>query len=170
MGLHVFEPRYRQLVDDLTSGPGPRLFGVIAIREGHEVGADNVRALYDIGCVAELRQVERTVDGRFAIGVVGTKRFRLRDLDRSLPYLQADVELLGEPPGEDAPPDAVALSYAAAAELEIPLPERQRLLETPDATQRLQIATALMQREIALTRELRAAPMPVPPVSRDRLN
>ena len=171
MGLHIFEPRYRQLVDDLVATPPPRMFGIIAIREGHEVGADSVRALYDVGCVAELRQVERTIDGRFAVGVVGGRRFRLLDVDRSLDYLQATVELLDEPLGDgDLPADATAMSYAAAAQLAVDLPERQRLLEAPSAAERLRMANELARREAALARDLHTAPMPVPPVPRDRLN
>ena len=171
MGLHIFEPRYRQLVEDLISAPPPRVFGIIAIREGHEVGADSVRALYDVGCVAALTQVERAPDGRFAIGVVGGARFRLLDVDRSRPYLQADVELLDEPLGDgDLPADATAMSYASAAELVVDLPERQRLLEVASAAERLRLAKELMQREIALARDLNTAPMVVPPVPRDRLN
>ena len=42
--LHIFEPRYRRLLADLAERPeADRGFGVVAIREGHEVGADGVR-------------------------------------------------------------------------------------------------------------------------------
>ena len=45
--LHIFEERYRQLVRDLLVGPHEsRAFGVVAIREGREVGADGIRALH----------------------------------------------------------------------------------------------------------------------------
>ena len=51
--LHIFEPRYRQLVADLEDLPeDEREFGVVAIREGGEVGAGSLRALYDVGCAA----------------------------------------------------------------------------------------------------------------------
>ena len=44
--LHIFEERYRQLVRDLVEQPddAERRFGVVAIREGREVGSDGVRA------------------------------------------------------------------------------------------------------------------------------
>jgi Lon protease-like protein len=197
MPLHVFEPRYRQLVEDLLSGPEPRLFGVVAIRAGHEVGADNLRALYDVGCVAEVRQVERAPDGRFAVLVVGTRRFRLLEVDRTLPYLQADVDLLDEPegagtlvdaaaakaredfavysrllsrPASGLPADPTELSYAVAAGLVVDLPERQQLLEASSTTQRLRVATDLMSREVALARKLRAAPTSAPTIPRHLLN
>ena len=53
--LHIFEPRYRALMHDLMSEPEPWSFGVVAIREGHEVGADSLRSLYDVGCNAVIR-------------------------------------------------------------------------------------------------------------------
>ena len=57
--LHIFEPRYRQMVDDLTVLPeDDRGFGIIAIREGHEVGTDGVSALFDVGTFASLREVK----------------------------------------------------------------------------------------------------------------
>lgn len=100
--LHVFEPRYRQLVADLLAGPEPRQFGVIAIRRGRETGADGVSALYQTGCTAILRRVTEHADGRFDLVTVGAQRFRLLDLDHSRPYLQGTVELLAEETGDEA--------------------------------------------------------------------
>jgi uncharacterized protein len=100
--LHIFEDRYRQLVRDLTQGPEPRRFGVIAIREGRETGVDGISALYEIGCTATLRRVSERDDGRFDLVTVGTDRFRLIALDHSRPYLQAKVEFLPEDTGDEA--------------------------------------------------------------------
>ena len=98
--LHVFEDRYRQLVRDLRAGPEPRRFGVIAIREGRETGVDGVSALYEIGCTATVRRVTERDDGRFDLVTIGTDRFRLAAIDRSLPYLQGEVEMLAEETGD----------------------------------------------------------------------
>jgi Lon protease-like protein len=95
--LHVFEDRYRRLVRDLlTRPPEDRELGVVAIREGHEVGADAVRALHGTGCVARLRRVEPYDDGRFDIVTRGVRPFRTLRLVDAAPYLQADVELLDD--------------------------------------------------------------------------
>jgi len=97
--LHIFEERYRQLVRDLLEGPEPRQFGVIAIRKGRETGIDGVnglRSLYEIGCTATLRRVERHDDGRYDIVTVGAQRFRLCGLDETRPYLQGEVEMLAD--------------------------------------------------------------------------
>jgi len=100
--LHIFEERYRQLVRDLLDGAEPRRFGVIAIRKGRETGIDGVHSLYEIGCTATLRRVDRHEDGRFDIVTVGTRRFRLLRLDETRPYLQGEVELLAEEPADTA--------------------------------------------------------------------
>ena len=104
--LHVFEDRYRAMVHDLLELPAEqRLFGVVAIREGREVGADGVRALHAVGCVARLRRAEPYADGRFDIVGTGADRFRVLAVHAdpraagATPYVRADVELLDEPPG-----------------------------------------------------------------------
>lgn len=102
--LHVFEQRYRVLVRELVDLPDgvPRRFGVIAIRQGREVGEDGVMALHEFGCAAELRRVEAYDDGRFDIVSTGTARFKLHELDRGGPYLRGAVDLLPETVGDQA--------------------------------------------------------------------
>lgn len=123
--LHVFEERYRELVRTLVEqdeGP-PRRFGVVAIRQGWEVGAEAVEALHGVGCAAELRRVTRYPDGRFDLVTVGTERFRLLDVDRtSRPYLVGTVDWLPVDPTGDSEAGVLAKAvgglfrqYATAA-------------------------------------------------------
>ena len=100
--LHIFEQRYRQLVADLLERPEPRQFGVIAIRKGRETGVDGISALYEIGCVATVRQAEPREDGRYDLLTVGEQRFRLLGVDQSLPYLRGEVDPLPDETGEAA--------------------------------------------------------------------
>jgi uncharacterized protein len=100
--LHIFEERYRQLLADLMAGEEPREFGVIAIRHGRETGVHGVSALYQTGCTARIRQVERYPDGRYDLVTVGAQRFRLLGLDDPAPYLVADVALLPDESGDEA--------------------------------------------------------------------
>jgi hypothetical protein len=105
--LHVFEERYRDLVRDLLALPEQeRRFGVVAIREGREVGADGVTALHEVGCVAQLRRVTPYDDGRFDIVATGAERFRLTGLADGAAYATGLVELL---PDELGPVDEAAL-------------------------------------------------------------
>lgn len=111
--LHVFEPRYRTLVRQLMASQDRRSreFGVVGIRQGWEVGADGARALYDVGCTAELRQVTPYEDGRFDIISVGRRRFRLHGVESGAqPYLCGAVEWLPDSPGEPGEPQVLARS------------------------------------------------------------
>jgi uncharacterized protein len=112
--LHVFEPRYRELVSDLVTGSfaagagagrrGPR-FGVVAIRSGSEVGADHLPRLHGVGCVAELLEVQQHPDGTSDVMAVGRERFRLLGLDpgAGTSYLTGRVSWLEEPLGPTPP-------------------------------------------------------------------
>ncbi|MEU4446822.1 LON peptidase substrate-binding domain-containing protein [Actinosynnema sp. NPDC050801] len=106
--LHVFEPRYRQLTVDLVTGAVPeRTFGVVSIKQGWEVGAENVEALSDIGCTAVLQEARRLPDGRFDLTTKGGRRFRLLEVhEDSAPYLVASVRWL---PDTAAPPEVEAV-------------------------------------------------------------
>jgi Lon protease-like protein len=94
--LHIFEPRYRQLTVDLVTGAVPgRSFGVVAIRQGYEVGQTANVELHEIGCTAAMREARRLPDGRFDILTCGERRFRLLDVDASsAPYLVGTVEFV----------------------------------------------------------------------------
>jgi uncharacterized protein len=107
--LHIFEPRYRQLVRDLLDKPEPRQFGVIAIRKGRETGADGVTALHETGCVAVIKAAEATEDGCFDLQTVGTERFRLVRLDKSLPYFQGEIERVPDEPEGGAAAEAAGI-------------------------------------------------------------
>ncbi|CAB4936816.1 unannotated protein [freshwater metagenome] len=100
--LHIFEQRYRQLVNDLRDRPeDDRVFGVLAIREGREVGTDGVRALYDVGTMARVQVINSYSDGRFDLMSHGDSRFRLlRLVDEGHPYLCGEVEWLEEDDGD----------------------------------------------------------------------
>jgi uncharacterized protein len=106
--LHIFEDRYRQLVHDLLAEPEPRVFGVLAIREGRETGVDGVSSLHEIGCTATVRQVVPHQDGRFHLVTAGTQRFRLTRLDHAMPYLRGTVDMLGEDTGDPAAAERAA--------------------------------------------------------------
>lgn len=115
--LHVFEERYRLLVEDLLALPdeATRRFGVVAIRQGWEVGTGAFGsaepALYDVGCMAVVRAVSRRGSGRFDVVAVGTDRFKILQVHRGLSrYLQADVEELpGSDNDADTRPEAAAV-------------------------------------------------------------
>lgn len=118
--LHIFEPRYRLMIEELLAQPeDEREFGIVAVRERHigSHGSDGSSRsansagaapnhhdeFYPIGVTAVLRQADRLDDGRYDVVTIGGRRFRLQDVDRSAPLLRAVVEFLPEPQvdGED---------------------------------------------------------------------
>lgn len=112
--LHIFEERYRSLVSSLLQRPegDDRVFGIVAIREGYEVGTRGVHSVQRLGCSARLTSVQTYDDGRFDIEVVGDRRFRVDALDTGGEFLVGEVAWLDEPAGDEA-------SEAAARALEV---------------------------------------------------
>jgi Lon protease-like protein len=180
--LHVFEDRYRKLVE--TCLAGDRSFGVALIRRGWEVGP--AAEPFEVGTAVRIARVDRLTDGKFNLIVVGTSRFRIRRLVDGEPYLRADAEALGEEASDvesplidivrrkyveyvelvralsnqetraaTTPAGAVDLSYAVAANLQIARHDQQALLEASPA-QRLLRELQILTREITLLRQLGA--------------
>jgi uncharacterized protein len=96
--LHVFEDRYRSLVHHLLTIPDTsmRLFGIVAIREGYEVGAHGAHSMHRVGCVVQLTAVESYEDGRYDVEVVGRSRMRVTGVDTSGSYLVGEVDTITE--------------------------------------------------------------------------
>ncbi len=94
--LHIFEQRYRAMVRHLLAveDPAQRLFGIVAIREGYEVGSHESRSMYRTGTAMQLTVAEEYDDGRFDIASVGRHRMRVVDTDASGEFLVARVENL----------------------------------------------------------------------------
>jgi Lon protease-like protein len=86
--LHVFEPRYRRLVEDCLAAEAPE-FGVTLIERGFEVGGGDQRCA--IGTVARMVQVAELADGRYAIVSVGTRRVQVEHWLPDDPYPRAEV-------------------------------------------------------------------------------
>ena len=186
--LHVFEQRYRVLVQALLELPeeAERRFGVIATRSGREVGADGVDALHAVGCTAELREVTPYPDGRFDLVTVGENRFRLVGLDEEAgtPYHTGFVDFFPERDGNgdvaalargvtarfgeyrerlgvdvtELPEQPQVVSYLVAAAVVLDLPERQALLEQPTTADRLRAELEMLRREVALVGAFRSLP------------
>ena len=96
--LHIFEPRYRELVEELLEIPDEddREFGIVAVRDGHDVAREGSDALYPVGTATVLRQADRFDDGRFDVVTTGSRRFRILDVDDRAPLLRGTVEFLDD--------------------------------------------------------------------------
>ncbi|MBW0007138.1 MAG: LON peptidase substrate-binding domain-containing protein [Sphingomonas sp.] len=97
--LHIFEPRYREMVRDAVDGAGQ-----IAMIQPHRLDDDNQAPLYGVGCVGEVVGVEELDDGRFNIVLMGSNRFRLlREIDTDAAYRCAEIDITAFSDGEPEP-------------------------------------------------------------------
>jgi hypothetical protein len=107
--LHIFEPRYREMVRDAIDGPGR-----IAMIQPHRLDDDNRAPLFAVGCVGDLVGLEELEDGRFNIVLLGSNRFRLTSEEESdSAYRCAQVDIAAF--DDDEPPP---LSLGERAEVE----------------------------------------------------
>ncbi len=113
--LHIFEERYRAMVRHLLSVPEPadRLFVIVTIREGYEVGNHEARSMYRTGCLMQLTQAEPYDDGRYDVVAVGRNRVRVVSTDASEPFLRAEVQ--SQDGAEEPSPDTAREAARALA-------------------------------------------------------
>jgi len=153
--LHIFEPRYRRLLDDVVEGD--RRFGLVLPGIGREAPAVGA-----VGTIAELRVTQPLPEGRSNIVVQGGSRYLVtRYVDADAPYLVAVAETFDdrdehalpadagarltaefqrfdiarrtlhdlEPDDDALPSEGAPLSFHVAAAMDLDLAEQQRLLE-----------------------------------------
>ena len=92
--LHIFEPRYRQMVADAIDGE--RLIGMVLLREGWQRHASPNPPIFPIGCAGRITHVASLPDGRYNIVLRGVDRFRVLDEDQSRAYRIGAIELLAD--------------------------------------------------------------------------
>jgi Lon protease-like protein len=103
--LHIFEPRYREMVADAVKSD--RLIGMALLRPGWERDYEGRPPVYPVGCSGVITHVDRLSDGRYNIVLRGVERFRISEEDHRLSYRRAVVESL--PDGQTGPDDRAIL-------------------------------------------------------------
>ncbi|CAN5711491.1 LON peptidase substrate-binding domain-containing protein [soil metagenome] len=95
--LHIFEPRYRQMLADAQAETN--MFGVSFF--DFEAGFDVKPEVGTVGCVAEIREVQTMPDARSNIITSGLVRYRVLEyVDLGVPYLIAHVGFFVDEPEE----------------------------------------------------------------------
>jgi Lon protease-like protein len=178
--LHIFEPRYRQMVSDCLAGE--RWLGVVMLRPGWEKDYEGRPPVCDIAGAGEIIQAEALPDGRYNILLDGRARIRiLEELPSDgRPYRLARAQRLderGPQPGDRSFPERMRELRLAHARLLVALGQshadvvgrltvagmapgamidrivsavvpdaavRQRVLETLDVGERLDLATGAL--------------------------
>src|SRR6185295_7866265 len=87
--LHVFEPRYRQMVKDALETD--QRFGIVLLRPGWETDYFGAPTVFECGTVGTIEQAVPLEDGRFNIVVRGDVRFRILEEVSRVPYRTARV-------------------------------------------------------------------------------
>ncbi len=93
--LHIFEPRYREMIADALSTD--RLIGMTLLREGWEGAYDGCPPVYGVGCIGLITHCEKLPDGRYNVVLRGLDRVRILSEDHSRPYRRALTEPVPEP-------------------------------------------------------------------------
>ena len=152
--LHIFEPRYREMVTDAVQGDG--VIGMVMLQPGHEADYEGNPPIFPVGCAGDITEAEELDDGRWVIVLRGSVKFRVVGEDHSRAYRVADVEAIADPladddraalgsrrpqlaevystiaPGSEPPPDDISdevLVNGLAQLLDLDPLDRQELLE-----------------------------------------
>ena len=92
--LHIFEPRYREMVADAIAGD--RIIGMTLLQPGFEVAYEGRPSIYSVGCAGVITHSEVLSEGRYNIVVRGIEKFRVLGEDQSRSYRLAQIEAIPE--------------------------------------------------------------------------
>lgn len=122
--LHIFEERYREMVSAIVDEDA--LFGVLNL--------DPVsRQPAEVGCSAEILEVQKLPDGRLNILTMGRHRFRVKDYKRDKSYLIGIVDWLDDDEtGEDLEPLAVEMNQLLRDVVRLSAKLADKQVEFPD--------------------------------------
>jgi Lon protease-like protein len=182
LSLHIFEPRYKQMIAECLDESEP--FGVTLIRDGHEAG-DPAVVPHHVGTTAEISEMRPLPEGRYFISTVGGRRFRIERVLKREPYLLCDVTFLDEGDAAsaseeldaqvraefaeylrllvefsgtqiavDLPADPQAGSFSIGHALQVADAMKQRLLEAPSTHERLTMELAFLRKLLPQLRSL----------------
>jgi Lon protease-like protein len=171
MPLHIFEPRYKELIGECLAEERP--FGIVLADDS---------GLREVGTEASVIEVlERFEDGRLNVVIEGRERFRVvemtsgrsfqtgevegvadehvdvdeQDAERAMELFRELRELVGSDVEEPELGDP-ALSFALASRVDFGLDPKQRLLELTSETERLMIVIELLEGALTAVREEQA--------------
>ena len=163
--LRIFEPRYKQMIEDCLDGPGWIVLGTVI--EGHESELSGAPPIHPVAGLGEIGRHQRLPNGEYEIVLVGIQRVRVREVPSDRLYRKVEVEpapeipipiqhdaslraeivqALGERVQEPiAVPDEVPISHLVdLLTLHVPLPPREmsRIFVEGDLERRTRLVLA----------------------------
>lgn len=118
--LHIFEPRYREMLKYVMARD--KMFGVVNIDT-------MTRRPAEVGCAAEIIEVEKLPDGRSNLLTIGQNRFRIVETRTDMPFLMGQVEWIKDEDHED---DLHELAEETRSLLKSLMTVSARLVDKPD--------------------------------------
>lgn len=109
--LHIFEPRYREMVHDASSRD--QCIGMALLKDGWEDAYEESPPMFEQGVVGRMVSVKKMPDGRYNIILQGLRRCLYEEHDVSTSYRQATISLLPEDSSETL--DSALLVHLAGA-------------------------------------------------------
>ena len=117
-GLHIFEPRYRQMIEDCLDGPGRIV--VSSLLEGWNGIPAGPPPVLSVAGLGEIASHERLPDGRFMIWLVGLSRVRLKEVASDRLYRKVEARPLPEVPAPAGTEDGLRARLTAAVSSRAP--------------------------------------------------
>ena len=84
LSLHIFEPRYRQLMRDALAGD--RRIAIGLLQPGWERDYYGNPPVYEVCCVGAIESFEELADGKFNLLLVGEQKIRIQKIFHETPY------------------------------------------------------------------------------------
>ncbi|MEO0651124.1 MAG: LON peptidase substrate-binding domain-containing protein [Planctomycetota bacterium] len=97
--LHIFEPRYRQMIEDALDQAGDLVLGTVV--EGHEQAMSGAPPFYPLAGLGSIHRYDKLPDGRFYLLLRGHDRVFVEEVASDEPYRQVRIQRADEQPAPD---------------------------------------------------------------------
>ncbi|MGE4632624.1 MAG: LON peptidase substrate-binding domain-containing protein, partial [Planctomycetota bacterium] len=132
--VHIFEPRYRKMAEDLLDNTGEIIIGTVLGEDQEQLG--EVAPIQGIAGLGRLQRYQTLEDGRFLLMILGEKRVRVIQRIEDHLYPLAEVDDLVE---EDA-----EIDWAHTEELKNAIGQLEQNIDLPEGTSAVQMSDLLI--------------------------
>lgn len=134
MPLHIFEPRYRQMMRDLLDNSGEVILGTVLGEDKEQL--TELAPVQPVAGLGRLQKYQALEDGRFLVMILGEKRVRIRPHIGNELYPQARVKEIDDSHGP--------ISEQQLTWLQDSIHSIKQDVQLPEGTSALQLSDLLM--------------------------